>query len=180
MRKKLWQTTTNLDDRVKSKHRPRVLAVRGQGHSAIRRDAEVLTRGHVTKPYLLFPTDDVTCSRSSEPRFHHPHHHHHRHHRKMHLNLIEGKTNEIIILMQCCVMKCICNDLFNDWVSTLALSLHQRGGCHPWSFSQVIYCLGFCKVMLSFYLAHIQTYCSFISRIAIRRSSITYKHKISK
>ena len=44
---------------------PRVLGVRGQGHSAVGRDAEVLPRGHVTKPDLLLPANHVTCRRTS-------------------------------------------------------------------------------------------------------------------
>ena len=50
---------------------PRVLGVRGQGHSAVGRDAQVLPRRHVTKPDLLLPANDVTCSRIS--RSHHVH-----------------------------------------------------------------------------------------------------------
>jgi len=56
------KSKTDLDDGVKSEDGAWILAVRRQRHSAVRRNAEVLTRRHVTETYLLLPPDHVTCT----------------------------------------------------------------------------------------------------------------------
>ena len=56
---------THLDDGMQAEHRPRILRVRGQGHTSVGRDAEVLTRGHVTEPDLLLPSYHFTCKMTS-------------------------------------------------------------------------------------------------------------------
>ena len=58
----------DLDDRMKSKHSSWVFAIDCQSNSSVRRDAQVLTRSHVTETYLLFPAYHIACIVHSQLR----------------------------------------------------------------------------------------------------------------